>query len=132
MCFLSFQSTNLSPIIGAPSLSLPGSPPRITMMTAVNPMVPLSLTTSKPISDDLASKVSINPIKLPPSKSNMMSIATPSSNNGNHNLMSLKAGEIPSSCQTMPLNLHAAVSSSASIQPLNGFKNGLKGYNRFD
>lgn len=129
----SFQSTNLSPIIGAPPLSLASSPPRIAMMSTINPMVPLSLT-SKPISDDIASKVSINPIKLSQSKPSMMTIATPNSN-GSHNLMStalnLKAGEIPSSCQTMPLNLHAAVSSSASIQPLNGLKNGLKGYNRF-
>lgn len=124
----SFQSTNLSSnIIGASSL--PGSPPRITMLTG-NPMVPLSLT-SKPL-DDNASKVSINPIKLP-LKAGLMQIAT-SSSNGGHNQMpaalNLKAGEIPSSCQTMPLNLHAAVSSAASIQPLNGLKNGLKGYNR--
>lgn len=62
-------------------------------------------------------------------------IATPTTN-GSHNQMSsslnLKAGEVPSSCQTMPLNLHAAVSSTASIQaaPMNGLKNGLKGYNR--
>jgi hypothetical protein len=63
----------------------------------------------------------------------MMSIATPTSN-GIHSqvpmALNLKAGEIPSSCQTMPLNLHAAVSSAASIHPLNGFKNGFKGYNR--
>lgn len=61
-------------------------------------------------------------------------IAAPTTN-GSHNQMSsalnLKAGEVPSSCQTMPLNLHAAVSSTASIQaPMNGLKNGLKGYNR--
>lgn len=79
--------------------------------------------------------MSINPIKLSTNlqaKPSMMPIATPS--NGNHNLMpaalNLKAGEVPSSCQTMPLNLHA-ISSLASIQPpLNGLKNGLKGYNR--
>lgn len=63
-----------------------------------------------------------------------MQIATPSSNGGHNQMpaaLNLKAGEIPSSCQTMPLNLHAAVSSAASIQPLNGLKNGLKGYNRW-
>lgn len=98
-------------------------------------MVPLSLT-SKPFIDDVTSKVSINPIKLTTNlqaKSSMMPIATPTSN-GSHSQMplalNLKAGEIPSSCQTMPLNLHATISSIANSQPpLNGLKNGLKGYN---
>lgn len=112
--------------------SLPGSPSRL--VSSGNPMVPLSLI-SKPMNDDIASKVSINPIKLSTNlqmKPNMMPIATPS--NGNQMMpaaLNLKAGEVPSSCQTMPLNLHA-ISSVASIQPpLNGLKNGLKGYNRF-
>lgn len=62
----------------------------------------------------------------------MMSIATPTSNGSNGQMpaaLNLKAGEIPSSCQTIPLNLHAAV-SQASIQPLNGLKNGFKAFNR--
>lgn len=127
MCL--FQSTNLSPNI----ISMPGSPPRITMINAGTPMVPLSLI-SKPNNDDAGSKVSINPIRLTSSlstKSNLMSIATPTSNSSHNQLqtaLNLKAGEVPSSCQTMPLNLHAA---AATIQPpMNGLKNGLKGYNR--
>lgn len=130
--FAPFQSTNLSPNI----ISMPSSPSRITMMNAGSPLVPLSLT-SKTNNDDVLSKVSVNPIKLMSSlstKTNMM-IATPTTN-GIHNQMpaslNLKAGEVPSSCQTMPLNLHAAISSTASIQPqINGLKNGFKGYNRW-
>jgi hypothetical protein len=99
-----------------------------------NQMVPLSLT-SKAHVDDVASKVSINQIKLSSTlqaKPGLMPIATPTSNGSQTPVpLNLKAGEVPSSCQTMPLNLHAAVSSAASIQqqPLNGLKNGLKGFN---
>lgn len=108
---------------------MPSSPPRIALMTTGNQMVPLSLTSKPMINEDLASKV----IKLPTNlqaKPGLMPI-TPT--NGSQTPLNLKAGEIPSSCQTMPLNLHAAVSSLASIQPhqpMNGLKNGLKGYNR--
>lgn len=98
-------------------------------------MGPLSLT-SKPLIDDVTSKVSIHPIKPPTNlqaKSSLMPIATPTSN-GNHSQMplalNLKAGEVPSSCQTMPLNLHATISSIANSQPpMNGLKNGLKVFN---
>jgi hypothetical protein len=97
------------------------------MMNSNSPLHPLSLT-SKPLNEDL-SKVSINPIKLPAiSKPGLMSIATPTSNGTNIQALNLKTGEIPSSCQTMPLNLHAAVSTVVS-QPINGLKNGLKGFN---
>jgi hypothetical protein len=85
-------------------------------------LVPLSL--AKSVLDDIPAKVSINPVKMPLGKS--MAIATPTNGNGS-TLMSFKAGEIPASCQTMPLNLHAA---TAAQQLPNGYKNGLKGYNR--
>lgn len=108
-------------MLGAP---MPTSPPRMTMLSSSSQMVPLSLT-SKP--EDNVSKVSINPIKIP------SKVATSISNGNGTQMMAalnLKAPEVPSSCQTMPLNLHAAVSSTANIQPpLNGLKNGFKGYN---
>lgn len=107
-------------MLGVP---MPTSPPRMTMLSS-SQMAPLSLT-SKP--EDIVSKVSINPIKIP------SKIATSISNGNGTQMMAalnLKAPEVPSSCQTMPLNLHAAVSSTANIQPpLNGLKNGFKGYN---
>lgn len=99
---------------------MPTSPPRMAMLSVNSQLVPLSLT-SKP--EDIVSKVSINPVKVATSISN---------GNGTQMMaaLNLKAPEVPSSCQTMPLNLHAAVSSTANIQPpLNGLRNGYKGYN---
>ncbi|CRK88415.1 CLUMA_CG002184, isoform A [Clunio marinus] len=126
------NSTNLSSNLMGTS-SMPGSPSRITMLSTGNQIMPLSLTSKSTNDENLSSKLSINPIKLPTTniqtKPTLMPIATPGSGSQMPTALNLKAGEIPSSCQTMPLNLHAAVSSVTNIQPLNGLKNGLKGYN---
>lgn len=101
------------------------SPPRITATSSVmnSIIAPIALTAK----DDMSSSVTINPVKMP-LKSTNMSIATPTlSLNGSHNLV--PSTSTITSCQNMPLNLHATATLSTLHQtPPNGLKNGLKTY----
>lgn len=108
------QKTNLSASI---SVSMPSSPPQISMFNCGNNTVPHSLTSKF---EDISAKVLLNPIKIPSPTTNVLNL-TPVS-------LNLKTTETLTSCQTIPLNLQATVTSSSNI-PLNGLKNGLKGYN---
>lgn len=98
------------------------SPPRITATSSVmnSIIAPIALTAK----DDMSSSsVTINPVKMP-----LKTTPTLSSLNGLHNVV--PSTSTITSCQNMPLNLHATATLSTLHQtpPLNGLKNGLKTY----
>jgi hypothetical protein len=84
-------------------------------------ITPIALTAKE---DLISSNLTINPIKMPQKSTIMPIVNTPIIGNG------IPPPSAITSCQSMPLNLHAtATLATIHPPPPNGLKNGLKGYN---